>query len=145
MLLGAFTILLGLVTAIYLSANGQVGKVLASPIAASIPFFATALLASVILLLILGEAQALKSLSKVHPLLLMTGVASALMILGTTMLVPRLGSGPFFVLLLTGQLVGSLVVSHFGWLSSPVQPIGWRELAGLALMVAGAFTALAGR
>lgn len=142
MILGLTTVLLGMATALYLSANGHVGKLLNSPVAASLPFFATALASSIALLFLMGQSSAVSGLRTVPGPLLLTGVASAIMILGTTILVPKLGAGPFFVLLLAGQLLGALLVSHFGWLSSPLQPMGIRQVLGVALMVTGAATAL---
>ena len=36
-----------------------------------------------------------------------------------------------------GQIVGGLLMSHFGWLGSPVDKITVSKLAGVALMIAG--------
>lgn len=143
MLFGLTTFVLGVATALYLSANGQVGKLLGSPIVASVPFFATALLASVAFMLASGQSSAMAGLRSVPGPLLLTGVASALMILGTTILVPKLGASPFFVVLLAGQLVGgALLISHFGWFSSPVTPVAVRQIAGVGLVIVGASLAL---
>lgn len=142
MVLGSITVLMGIATALYLSANGEVGKLLGSPLAANVPFFFTALLASAIVVASSGQGSHLAKLNSLPPGLLLTGVASAMMILGTTALVPRLGAGQFFVLLLAGQLMGALLVSHFGWFASPQQPLGWRALIGGGMVVVGAAVAL---
>jgi transporter family-2 protein len=34
-------------------------------------------------------------------------------------------------------VLGGLIMSHFGWLGSPVQPISLTKLAGVAVMIAG--------
>ena len=140
MLLGLISIILGVVTAIYLSANSGVSKVLGSPLAANLPFFFNALVTSAIILLVAGGTPTLKQWKQLH--LYLPGVFSAVMIIGTTALVSRLGAKPFFVLLLAGQLVGALIVSQFGWFGSPPSSSGLKELLGVSLMAAGAAIAL---
>ncbi len=142
MLYALFSFVLGIVTAIYLSANSQVSKVLGSAVAANVPFFFTALVTSLVLLFLSGQQRSLLELGAVNWPFLLTGVASGFMILGTTILVPHLGARPFFVLLLAGQLIGALLISHHGWFQSPVQPFGLRQLAGTLTMIVGATVAL---
>ena len=45
---------------------------------------------------------------------------------------------PVMILLLAGQVMGGLLMSHFGWLGSPVDPVSPLKLLGVALMVGGA-------
>ena len=142
MLLGLISVLLGVVTAIYLSANSGVAKVLGSPLAANLPFFFNALVTSVVILLVAGSAPSMKQWKELPPHLYLPGVCSAVMILGTSALVPRLGARPFFVLLLAGQLIGALVVSQFGWFGSPASSSGLKEILGVTFMAAGAAIAL---
>jgi len=142
MLLGLISIILGVVTAIYLSANSGVSKVLGSPLAANLPFFFNALVTSAIILLVAGGTPTLKQWKQLPLHLYLPGVFSAVMIIGTTALVSRLGAKPFFVLLLAGQLVGALIVSQFGWFGSPPSSSGLKELLGVSLMAAGAAIAL---
>ena len=142
MLLGLISVILGVVTAIYLSANSGVSKVLGSPLAANLPFFFNALVTSVIIVLVAGGTPTLKQWKQLPPHLYLPGVFSAVMILGTTALVSRLGAKPFFVLLLAGQLVGALIVSQFGWFGSPTSSSGLKEVLGITLMAAGAAIAL---
>jgi transporter family-2 protein len=68
----------------------------------------------------------------------LTGVVSALMILGSTFLIPRIGPGPFFVLLVAGQIVTGALLSHMGWFGAPVDAVGLRKAAGLFLVICGA-------
>ena len=42
---------------------------------------------------------------------------------------------------LAGQVVGGMILSHFGWLGSPVQPISLMNVIGAVVMVAGVFLA----
>ena len=45
------------------------------------------------------------------------------------------------VMLLTGQIVSAMVLSHFGWLGSPVQPVSVTNMLGALLMIGGVFLA----
>lgn len=65
------------------------------------------------------------------------GVFGAIFIGLGIMLVPQLGAATFFVLLVAGQMVGSLIFDHFGILGVPVHEINAVRLAGAALLVGG--------
>ena len=41
------------------------------------------------------------------------------------------------ITLLAGQVIGGLVMSHFGWLGSPVQPVTLAKVAGVLVMIGG--------
>jgi transporter family-2 protein len=52
-------------------------------------------------------------------------------------LVPKLGAATFFALLITGQMIGSMIFDHFGFLGIAVHPISAIRMAGGALLIAG--------
>ena len=60
------------------------------------------------------------------------------MVLGTTFLIPKLGARRFFILTITGQILMAIIVSHFGALESPKDPITLKKLFGAALIIVGA-------
>jgi transporter family-2 protein len=41
------------------------------------------------------------------------------------------------ITLLAGQVIGGLIMSHYGWLGSPTQPITLTRLLGVLIMIAG--------
>jgi transporter family-2 protein len=45
------------------------------------------------------------------------------------------------ITLLAGQIVGGMVMSHYGLLGSPVQPVSMMNLVGALVMVAGVLLA----
>jgi bacterial/archaeal transporter family-2 protein len=53
------------------------------------------------------------------------------------LLIPQLGAATFFAVLMTGQLLCSLAVDHFGVLGVPVHPVSLIRLAGAALLILG--------
>jgi hypothetical protein len=42
-----------------------------------------------------------------------------------------------FITLIAGQVLGGMILSHFGWLGSPVQKITIPNLVGAAVMIGG--------
>jgi transporter family-2 protein len=61
------------------------------------------------------------------------------MILGTTFLIPKIGARKFFILLISGQILMAIIVSHFGILESPRDPITFKKVLAAGLVIAGAF------
>ena len=87
-------------------------------------------------------AQRFDTLNKIKEVpvyLYLTGVISAFMILGTTFLIPHLGARRFFILLISGQIIMAIVVSHFGVLESPKDPISMKKIIGASIVIIGAF------
>ncbi|TWG88697.1 transporter family-2 protein [Luteimonas sp. J16] len=64
------------------------------------------------------------------------GAIGACMVLAGTVLVPRLGAGALFCLLVLGQVVGALLLDHFGVLGAR-RPVDLARLAGALLVVVG--------
>ena len=129
---------MGLIMSIYLPMNSSVAKYLGSTITANVTFFFVALLTSVLILLLSDQFNAIKHLKDVPALLYLTGFISAFVVLGTTFLIPQIGARKFFILLLTGQILMAIVVSHFGLLESPKDPINMKKMIGAVLVLAGA-------
>ena len=65
------------------------------------------------------------------------GVIGALFVASATLLVPRLGAASLICLVVAGQLVGSVVLDHYGVLHAR-QPVDALRIVGLLLVVAGA-------
>ena len=132
----AFT--MGLVMSIYLPMNSSVAKYVGSSIAANVIFFIVALLTSALIFLLSGRWDTINHLKDVPPFLYLAGFVSAFVVLGTTILIPHIGARKFFILLITGQILMAIVVSHFGILESPKDPINMQKMIGAALVLTGA-------
>jgi bacterial/archaeal transporter family-2 protein len=57
--------------------------------------------------------------------------------LAAIVLASQLGAATLTALVVTGQLLCSVVLDHFGWLSFDVHPASWPRIAGCILMVLG--------
>ena len=65
------------------------------------------------------------------------GIFGAVYGLTAIVLASQLGAATLTALVVTGQLICSVVLDHFGWLSFDVHPASWAHIAGCALMVVG--------
>jgi transporter family-2 protein len=52
---------------------------------------------------------------------------------------PRIGVGPLLTAAIGGQLIGAIVLDHFGMLGLTRQPVSMEKLAGVALVLFGAW------
>ena len=131
------TILLGVVLAVHLSMNGKVGSVLNNARVANALFWCIGALGALAIGLTGWRGGALEPLRDVHPLLLTAGILGACLVFAIAWLIPQVGAGTVMITLLAGQILGGLLMSHYGWLGSPVQPITATKLLGVAIMIGG--------
>jgi len=129
---------MGLIMSIYLPMNSSVAKYIGSSTTANIIFFTVALLTSALIFLLSGRWDTINHLKDVPAILYLAGFVSAFVVLGTTILIPHIGARKFFILLITGQILMAIVVSHFGLLESPQDPINMKKMIGAALVLTGA-------
>lgn len=134
-------LLLGVVLAVHLAMNGRVGNAMDNARVANALFWTIGAVTAIIVGLTGWEQGVLSHLRDINPLLLTAGAMGAMLVFAIAWMIPRMGAGPVFILLLTGQVVGSLLMSHFGWLGSPQEPISLVQGIGALLMIAGAAVA----
>jgi transporter family-2 protein len=134
--------LMGITMSIYLPMNSAVSKYLGSAITANITFFLIALVTSFAIFFLFGEVESIHRIQSVPAYLYLTGFISAFIVLGTTFLIPHIGARRFFILLIAGQILMAIVVSHFGILESPRDPVSIKKMIGASLLIVGAFVSI---
>ena len=132
-----FTIFLGVVLAVHLSMNGKVGSVLNNARVGNALFWCIGALGAVAIGLTGWETGVLQPLKTVHPLLFTAGILGASLVFAIAWLIPQVGAGSVMITLLAGQVLGGIIMSHFGWLGSPVEPVTLTKLLGVAVMIGG--------
>ncbi|MDP9484932.1 MAG: DMT family transporter [Actinomycetota bacterium] len=65
------------------------------------------------------------------------GLLGAFFVCASIVLTPRLGAATTVGLFLTGQVIGSIAIDHFGLLGVPVQPASLTRIGGAVLIVIG--------
>ncbi len=137
----ALTALIGIVLTVHLAMNGKVGAVLDNPRVGNALFWCIGAVTALLIGLSGWSAGALKPLRDINPVLLCAGVLGACLVFGIAFLIPRIGAAKLTLIMLAGQILGGLVLSHFGWLGSPKEPVSVRSLVGTLIMFAGVFLA----
>jgi transporter family-2 protein len=132
------TMFLGVVLAVHLAMNGKVGAVMENPRVGNALFWCIGAVMAVLIGLTGWHGGALAPLKDVQPVLLTAGALGACLVFAIAWLIPQIGVGPVMITLLAGQVIGGLVMSHFGWLGSPVNPISLMKIVGVAAMIGGA-------
>ena len=135
------TIFLGVVLAVHLAMNGKVGAAIGNPRVGNALFWCIGALGAVIIGATGWTNGALNSVRDVNPLLLTAGLMGAALVFAIASMVPQVGASFVMIGLIAGQVIGGMVLSHFGWLGSPVQPVSLTNLLGAAVMIAGVLLA----
>jgi len=133
----AFTVIIGVVLTVHLAMNGKVGAAIDNPRVGNAVFWCIGALMALIIGFSGWQSGALQPLSQVNPILLAAGALGATLVFGIAWLIPQIGAGPLTMIMLCGQILGGIVLSHFGWLGSPVKPVNAVNLLGAAVMIAG--------
>ena len=136
---------LGVVLAVHLAMNGKVGSVLNNARVGNALFWCIGAMGAVAIGLTGWQSGALGPLRQVNPVLLTAGILGACLVFAIAWLIPQVGAGPVMITLLAGQVLGGLIMSHYGWLGSPVQPLTLTKLAGVTVMIGGVVLATYGK
>lgn len=84
----------------------------------------------------LGEWQT------VPPYTLTAGLLGVVAVGSTVLMVPRIGVAAAIVLIITGQLLIAATIDHFGFFGVVSKPVNPHRIAGLGLVLLGAWWAL---
>ena len=131
------SVFLGVVLTVHLAMNGMVGATINNARVGNAVFWCVGAVTAVIIGLSRWQSGALSGLTQVNPILLTAGAMGASLVFGIAYLIPRVGAGPFTYALLAGQIISAMVLSHYGWLNSPKQPITPMGILGVIVMVIG--------
>ncbi|MBV6681195.1 DMT family transporter [Bacillus thuringiensis] len=135
-------IMAGMLMAIQIAINGQLGKVLhSSSHAALVSFF----VGTIILIIIVGiidhsYTNIKEPIKQSAPWWIwLGGILGGSYVLINVYLVDQIGNGQTVILTLFGQIIGSLMVEQFGLLNSLKNRVKPIQIFGLIVMIAGVF------
>lgn len=118
--------------------NARVGGALGHPVWGTLFSVCVSAITMLVMALALRiPAPDMRSALALPPLTLTGGILGAFVVLSALMAAPRLGATTTVALFIAGQLVGSLVLDHFGLLGVPERPLDLTRLAGVACLAAG--------
>jgi transporter family-2 protein len=123
--------------AVQAGANTQLSKVTGSPFAATLLQLLIGAVALTMLALATGSLVALADLTQVPWWHAIGGTASALFVVSTILLFPRLGAVVTVGLIIAGQMSASLVLDGFGLLGVPATGFSASTFVGSLAVLAG--------
>ena len=140
-LLFLLTLIIGIVLAIHLAMNGNVGSIVRNPRMGNALFWCIGAITALIIAFTGWEGDFFSRLKDVPIWLLTAGMLGACLVFGIAWLIPRLGAGPVMIIMLSGQIIAGLLLSHFGGLGSPIDKINWLKILGVVVMIVGVILA----
>jgi bacterial/archaeal transporter family-2 protein len=69
------------------------------------------------------------------------GLFGAFFVAQAAFVIPKLGAAGMVALVITGQMIGSVIMDHFG-IMQPVQPVTLQKVFGAVLLMGGVFLIL---
>ena len=144
-ILCAATFMVGMVIALHFSMNAAIGKIVGNPRMGNAVFWLIGAGMAVLIALSGWDRAFWARARTASPWLWLAGVLGACIVFAVISFIPRLGAGTTNVILLTGQVIGGLLIAHYGLLGSPIERLTLVRLFGVLLMIAGASFAVLGR
>jgi transporter family-2 protein len=90
-------------------------------------------------ILLLARDGGLTRWREVPPAYLFAGIAGIVVHLALSFTLPRVGATTSTLLLIAAQLMVALVLDHFGWIGVPENPVSVWRVAGVVLVLVGAY------
>ncbi|MFF0469442.1 DMT family transporter [Micromonospora zamorensis] len=127
----------GAMLAVQAAANVQLSTAMRSPMGASTLQLAIGSVLLLIATAVVGTTAAFGHLWNVTPWHLLGGLGSAIYITAGILLFPRLGALTTVGLMITGQMLASLLLDTFGLLGLPTEPLQMASLVGVLAVLTG--------
>ncbi len=128
---------IGVFLSLHLTMNAQVGAIIKNPRIGNAIFWTIGAVTALALGLVSWDSEAFGRLKDVPVWLLTAGVMGAALVFGIAWTMPKVGAGTAFVLMIAGQVITGMLLSHFGALGSPVEPVSLMKIVGVALLIIG--------
>ncbi|EQC43678.1 DMT family transporter [Bacteriovorax sp. Seq25_V] len=84
-----------------------------------------------------GNLPSLSKIVSLPPYLLSGGIIGSIFVLSAIIIVPKLGSTGWTALIVTGQLLASLIMDHYGLFGLAQKMINFQRVLGATLLLAG--------
>jgi bacterial/archaeal transporter family-2 protein len=117
--------------------NFQLARVLGHPLGATFISFSVGALTLFLILTANGIRPHYSALLSAPWWMWTGGLLGAVVVGGSVVLAPRLGATTMIALFMTGQVIASIVIDHFGLIGFPVHPLTWLRGLGAACLVVG--------
>ena len=131
------TALIGITITVHLAMNAMVGSVINNPRVGNALFWCIGAVGALLIAATGWQPGALGPVRTVNPVLLIAGILGASLVFGIAWLIPKVGAGPLTLVMVAGQIAAGLLLSHYGWLGSPVEKVTLTRIIGVLVMFGG--------
>ena len=117
--------------------NARLGGVLGVPLGATLVNFGVGTLVIAGVLLAMQARPSFSTAIQGPWWLWVGGFFGVFVVTMSLIAAPRVGAATMVALLVTGQLIGSLLLDHYGVLGLPEQNIDWKRVLGALMLLGG--------
>lgn len=139
------TIGIGFLITFHISMNAYVGMLTRNVYLANMVFWLVGASLAIAIGLMHWEAGFMRSLANVPGWFLLAGAIGACIAFFMNFTIPKLGIYNVTILAILGQLITSMLFSHYGFLTQRVEPVNLVKLIGSVLTFIGAVFIVYGR
>ena len=133
-------VVIGCLMPIQASINGELMRFTQNPYLAAFISFATGTVTLFFILLAKGfPLEEIKKLPTASPHFFMGGAMGALFVVSSVFFVPRIGATMMIAAFVTGQLLMSVILDHYGFFGLPLNPVSLQRIVGIILLFSGLF------
>lgn len=130
----------GLAMAVQSIVNGQLRTSIGSPFMAALISFATGTVVLVIMNVLMSQSfSSFKTLHQIHWMRLTGGALGVIVVTSVILSIQKIPTANMFALLVTSQLIGAVLLDHYGWMGIKQSPIITTKAIGILLLIAGAY------
>jgi transporter family-2 protein len=117
--------------------NGRVGRALGEPLHASILLFGVAILLAITVAVLAGRGLPNIDFRQLQPVEYLAGFVVAFYVISATVLAGKIGVANFIVMAVSGQIIFSLLIDHFGLFGAPIRPVNLLQFGGASMLLGG--------
>jgi len=132
-------ILIGAMMPVQAALNAELTRFMKHPFLGAMISLTIGAIAVLIFAIFKGGVSELKRIGEVPPHLFLGGILGALFVASSLYFIPRMGATAMIAAFITGQLVGSVFIDHYGLLGLQASPVSMTRIIGLFLLFAGLF------
>lgn len=135
----ALAILIGTLMPVQAGLNAELTRYLKHPyLGAFISLSVGAIVVSALVMLNGGFGE-LKRLGQIPIHLYLGGILGAIFVGSSLFFIPKMGATAMIAAFVTGQLIGSVIIDHYGLLGLTPNPVSLTRIFGIILLFAGLF------
>ncbi len=135
----SLAIMIGVLMPFQAGLNAELTRFLKHPYLAAFISLSIGAMIMAIIILFNGGFGELKRLASAPPHLFLGGLLGAIFVGSSLFFIPRMGATAMIAAFITGQLIGSVLVDHYGLMGLTPNPVTVTRMMGIILLFAGLF------